>query len=333
MISSKSPRKVARVALAAGKEAFRDYSHRYSPRKFTQPQLFACLVLKEFEKKDYRGIVALLEDSSDLREEIGLRFVPHYTTLQKASVRLLARKHVRVLLNDTVKRVRGRKSNVPYGAVDSSGFDAHHASRYFIWRSAANRKKNKDKTEESAQNTGKTGKKQRVSYKRFGKLMLIICCATHAVLAAVASTGPTPDINQLDGVLAELAPSQTLLHLVGDAGFDSGPNHRLLRDEHGIRSTIPPEHGRPPNDPNTLPTDKYRRLMKTRFNKNAYRKRPQVETVFSMLKRNFGSALRARTHWGRNRDLFLRVLTHNIALIFLRVFYRAGASPLIVGVV
>ena len=56
MISSKSPRKVARVALAAGKEAFSDYSHLYSPQKFTQPQLFACLVVKEFEKKDYRGI-------------------------------------------------------------------------------------------------------------------------------------------------------------------------------------------------------------------------------------------------------------------------------------
>ena len=51
---------VAMVALAAGKEAFSDYSHRYSPHKFTQPQLFACLVLKEFEKKDYRGIAKLL---------------------------------------------------------------------------------------------------------------------------------------------------------------------------------------------------------------------------------------------------------------------------------
>ena len=48
------------VALAAGKEAFSDYSHIYSPKKFTQPQLFACLVLKEFEKKDYRGVQQLL---------------------------------------------------------------------------------------------------------------------------------------------------------------------------------------------------------------------------------------------------------------------------------
>jgi hypothetical protein len=52
MITSKSPRKVAMVALAAGKEAFSDFSHLYSPKKFTQPQLFACLVPKEFEKKD-----------------------------------------------------------------------------------------------------------------------------------------------------------------------------------------------------------------------------------------------------------------------------------------
>ncbi len=50
------------VALAAGKEAFSDYSHKFSPQKFTQPQLFACLVLKEFERKDYRGIHQLLLD-------------------------------------------------------------------------------------------------------------------------------------------------------------------------------------------------------------------------------------------------------------------------------
>ena len=56
------------VALAAGKEAFSDYSHNLSPQKFTQPQLFACLVLKEFEKKDYRGVCQLLIDCSDLRK-------------------------------------------------------------------------------------------------------------------------------------------------------------------------------------------------------------------------------------------------------------------------
>src|ERR1700730_11611897 len=105
MITSKSPRTVAMVALAIGKDVFRDYSHRFSPKKYTRPQLFACLVLKEFEKKDYRGVWALLKDCSDLREAIGLACVPHFTTLQKASRRLLKLDRVRLLIEQTVRRI------------------------------------------------------------------------------------------------------------------------------------------------------------------------------------------------------------------------------------
>ena len=306
------------VALAVGKEAFSDYSHKFSPKKFTRPQLFACLALKEFEKKDYRGVRQLLIDCSDLREAIGLSTVPHYTTLQKASQRLLKLDRVRLLIADTLKRIKGLPKTIPYAAVDSSGFDAHHASRYFIWRTKANEK-------------GKEPKK-RISYKRYGKLMLIISCATHAILAAVPSAGPTPDIDQLDGVLVELPRFIAIRHMLGDAGFDSAHNHKLLRDDHGMLSTIPPEHGRRPKDPKTLPTDKYRRLMKTRFNTKAYRKRPQVETVFSMLKRNLGPALRGRSHWSRCRDMLLRVVTHNITLIRLRFSTRAGEPVMLLSV-
>jgi len=289
------------VALATGKEAFSDYSHKFSPKKFTRPQLFACLVLKEFEKKDYRGVCELLTDCSDLREALELTCVPHYTTLHKASRRLLKLDRMRLLIADTVCQIRRRAKIIAYAAVDSSGFDAHHASRYFVWRTTVKKK-------------GKEPKK-RITYQRYGKLMLIICCATHAILAAVASAGPTPDVDQLDGVLAELPSSITVSHMVGDAGFDSAHNHGLLRDYHGMRSTIPATAGRPLKDSKALPADKYRRLMKTQFNKKAYRQRPQVETVFSMLKRNLGSALRGRSHWSRCRDMLLRVITHNIMLI------------------
>jgi len=315
MLTSKSPRDVAMVALAAGKEAFSDYSHVYSPHKFTQPQLFACLVLKEFEKKDYRGIRQLLIDCADLRQAIGLASVPHYTTLQKASRRLLQALPVRKLIANTVRRIQRRRRRVKYGAADSTGFDAHHASRYFIFRTSVNKK-------------GKEPKK-RHTYKHYGKLMTVIDTATHAILAAVASVGPSPDIDQLDEVMGHLPAFVAMQHLVADAGFDSAHNHRLLREEHGMRSTIPPEYGRPPKDPSTLPRDKYRRLMKTRFNKKAYSHRPQAETVYSMMKRNLGSFLRAKTHPGRMRDMMLKVLTHNLAILLLRVFYRAGQVHLI----
>jgi hypothetical protein len=63
--------------------------------------------------------------------------------------------------------------------------------------------------------------------------------------------------------------------------------------------------------------------MKTRFNKKAYSHRPQAETVYSMMKRNLGSFLRAKTHPGRMRDMMLKVLTHNLAILLLQVFFRA----------
>ncbi len=49
--TSKSPRTVLLAALATSKLALPLYSHRHSPKKFTQHQLFACPVLKSFLKR------------------------------------------------------------------------------------------------------------------------------------------------------------------------------------------------------------------------------------------------------------------------------------------
>ena len=43
--------------------------------------------------------------------------------------------------------------------------------------------------------------------------------------------------------------------------------------------------------------------------------RSQAETVHSMVKRNQGSALRSRTPERQKKEMLLRVLTHNIALL------------------
>ena len=52
-----SPKKVARAAYKIAKPTLPQYAHRYSPQKYTQPQLFVCLVLKIFFKTDYSGII------------------------------------------------------------------------------------------------------------------------------------------------------------------------------------------------------------------------------------------------------------------------------------
>jgi hypothetical protein len=39
-----------------GQDTLPKFTSKFSRKDFTLPQLFACLVLKEFEKKDYRGV-------------------------------------------------------------------------------------------------------------------------------------------------------------------------------------------------------------------------------------------------------------------------------------
>jgi hypothetical protein len=60
-----------------------------------------------------------------------------------------------------------------------------------------------------------------------------------------------------------------------------------------------------------------KRLLRTRRSRRAcgYTQRWQAETTISMLKRNLGSALRGKTANSRKRDLWLKILTHDIMII------------------
>lgn len=85
---SKSPKQVAAQALEVARQSLPSYSATHSPKLYTQHQLFAIAVLRQFFRTDFRGIVAILADSSDLRELLGLRRIPHFSTVRYAELRL-----------------------------------------------------------------------------------------------------------------------------------------------------------------------------------------------------------------------------------------------------
>ena len=87
---TKSAVRLARTALAVGQDALPRYSGPHSRHDFTQPQLFALLTVKQMLRLDYRGVVTLLGEWRELRRALGLRKVPHYSTLCYAAHRLLA---------------------------------------------------------------------------------------------------------------------------------------------------------------------------------------------------------------------------------------------------
>jgi hypothetical protein len=300
MKTSKSPKRVLSEALAVAEASLPAYSHRCSPKKFTLHQLFACLVLKDFYNLTYRGTVGLLTDGDSLREAIGLEQVPHFTTLQKAADRLLVKKSFRRLITATVQRARKAKilgRSVRLAAMDTSGFEARHTSRYYAWR----RKK-----------VGKHGRTCAVSYRRYPKLGVVCDTVSHFCLSARASQGPRPDFGDFRPLLVAAQDRAGIRAVAADAGFDSEANHALARDELGIQSLIPAQHGRPGRGE---PTGRYRKQMKRHLNESRYGQRWQVETVNSMIKRLSGDVVNARTYWRRCRLLLLKVLTHNITIL------------------
>src|SRR5260221_10710485 len=90
---TKSTLTLAREARALAESALPRYSSPFSRKEYTQHQLFAVLVLRQFLRMDYRGIVQLLSEWAELREALGLQRVPHYSTLCYAEQRLLKGGH------------------------------------------------------------------------------------------------------------------------------------------------------------------------------------------------------------------------------------------------
>ena len=311
--TSKSPSKVAQTAYHIAENTLPDYSHQFSPQKFTQSQLFVCLVLKIFFKTDYRGIVEILKDSPDLCKAFYLSTIPHFTTLQKASKRLLTSQLADKLLESTVKIIRKNKK-IKLAAVDSTGLEARHISKYFVRRKRV-------KQLETYENT---------YYRRWPKLGVFCDCSNHMILSAITVRGPGVDINQFERIIAPVVDKYNIDYILADAGYDSEANHKFARDIHHIKSLIPPKHGRPTLTSKPL-KGKYREMMRTAFDKKTYGQRWQVETVMSMIKRNQGDCLRSKTYWSQNREMMLKVLTHNIGIILCvkKLFYRAYRTLLI----
>ncbi len=71
----------------------------------------------------------------------------------------------------------------------------------------------------------------------------------------------------------------------------------------------------PRNGGDRSPKTPYRRAMHQGFPSGLYRQRWHAESAFSQHKRHLGSALTARGGGAQQRELVLRVLTHNLALL------------------
>ena len=145
------------------------------------------------------------------------------------------------------------------------------------------------------------------------KLTAVVHTRSHLILGAVAGVGPSQDSPDFAPAMRQAARLVAIDTALGDAGYDAEHNHRLCRDELGVRRTVIRLNRR--NTGRRWPKTPYRRAMRRRFPRALYHQRWHAESGFSQHKRRLGSALTARSTEAQARELILRVLTHNLMLL------------------
>jgi IS5 family transposase len=294
------------VAWHVGRRCLPSYASKFSRHDFTLPQLFACLVLRQFYNLSYRKTQALLADSPNWRRAIGLRRTPDHNTLCDAFDVITKHEHLDRMLDLLVQAFAEagllQLAQRPL-SIDSSLFESRHVSRHFERRRRSGMTKDAVDAERSR------------TVKRLPKLAIAVATACHVICGMWTTTGGGSDHRNFEPVLFDAWRRAPVKVVVADAGYDREWAHMLARDDMSLISIIPPRGGRPTTRP---PRQHYRRVMYDAFADGSvatqYGQRWQVETVNSMLKRNHGSALRARTASRRERELQLKAITHNIAL-------------------
>ena len=176
--------------------------------------------------------------------------------------------------------------------MDATGLEARHVSAHFGMRRADG-----------------AGHRQRA----WPKLTAVVHARSHLILGAVPGVGPSQDSPDFAPAMRQAAEHVAIDTALADAGYDAEHNHRLCREELGVRRTVIRLNRR--NTGRRWPKTPYRRAMRERFERKLYNQRWHAESGFSQHKRRLGSALTARRDAAQRRELVLRVVTHNLMLL------------------
>jgi hypothetical protein len=313
MLTCKSPRKVMRAAHHLGRRCLRKYSSKFSRHDYTLPQLFACLVVREQMRLSYRGAEALLRDGRAWCRAIGIRRrTPDHATLARAASAILTGRRVGRMLDLLAGWFMLARKLGTTLAVDSTLYDTHHRSRHY---------------ERRLRHYGVGGRadgsgdvRRSASARRTPKLSVGVDTRSHVILSASARAGMGSDAPAFDRLLYDAWRRRggRVRCVLADAGFDCEANHRIARLDMGVRSLIKAGVGRPTATPGKPPAGRYRRRMARELagpqKGRPFGQRAQAETVMSMLKRNLGDALRARSPRARRREHAFKAVVHDLML-------------------
>ena len=169
-----------------------------------------CLILQAYLKTAYRGVIEVLNASDKRKKCLGLKRLPHYSTLKYFSDRSDTLAIVDAMLAEIVSQVV-KQSGEQEVAIDATGVESTSASPHFCTCSGRKR-------------------------KRYVKLSLCVTCGTMLPLSLVMSWRPCNDKAVAKKVLEKSSAVVRPRTLFADAGYDAEWVHAYGRDDWGVSS-------------------------------------------------------------------------------------------------
>lgn len=259
------------------------HSSKFSKKKYNQHQLLSLIILKEDIGKDYRDFTELIQIMVPLREMIGLKEVPHFTTLQKFMTRVPSLTF-KIILKNVIRRLHQKGEKIKITSIDATGFTSSYASHYYSKRISKIR-------------------------KSFIKASIAVDSDKLIIMGWKFSKVPVHDSQHARSLINQVQKITKSDCYTMDKGYDSEIIHKYIRENIGAESIIPVRKWN-----GYIYSGKYRMEMFQDFDEDKYGQRNMVETVFSMIKRRYGDTVRSRKYYNQTKEIKIRMILHNMNL-------------------
>ena len=243
-------------------------------------------ILKVGFNQTYDGIEAYLKESKTFKTYFD--DLPGHSVIHRGMTKLSV-KYIRKVMNRVTRFLRRHSMNI---AVDSTGFRTGNSS---IWYDIRIKRKNKRKD--------------------CIKLHISIDIDTGIIHSFTMTPWNRHDSREFEKLLKHLPE---LGCTFGDKAYPSRNNYQLVADKNGIPLLCFKDNAT--NKAKGHPAwiihiTKYKNDKETWL--EAYHLRSIVESVFSSIKKRWGSFLRSRKKWMQKKELSLKVLSYNVKQVLL----------------
>ena len=257
------------------------YYHKFSNKRYSNFQKLFLLVYKQFRKFTYEELSTDLESNSELKNYLGFKKIPHYSTLIKFAKGLSLQVIERLFI--AFKKFVGNPKTV---AIDATGISLDNASLHYCKRIGLPTKK-----------------------RPFMKASFIVDIEKYIILLPKLRKKSRHDTIDAKIMIKKFAKHYSPEIFLADRGYDDEKIFKQVFENLGAYPLI---LQRRINLDNHRRQGYYRKKFFKEFDYQQYLERNKIETVNSMIKRRFGSNTKARLDKTQKVEILLRIVAFNI---------------------